>query len=180
MRSTAQTRDQGGCCLRVGGPSLTAAVKAERPAASSAGAPFSAGVLAWAWAKDPGGPHAHPPFCLPSLQWLVAGEWVSRNRQAAEKTGRRRNLITHLQLRSPRANKSRTSCCFLLPPCASPAWSAPSCSPGSALTDRPKPVAPGCIPPRSLTPLPAQHRVGLGEAPRVAVLTCLVIHLDAG
>lgn len=112
--------EPGGLSAPSGRPLPSAAVKAERPAANSAGAPFSAGVLAWAWARDPGGPHAHPPSCLPSLQWLVAGEWVSRNRQAAEKTGRRRNLITHLQLRSPRANKRRTSCCFLLPPCASP------------------------------------------------------------
>lgn len=51
-------------------------------------------------------PHAHPPSYPPFLPWLVAGEWVSRNRQAAEKTGRRRNQITHLQLRLPRANKS--------------------------------------------------------------------------
>lgn len=51
-------------------------------------------------------PHAHPPSRPPVLPWLVAGEWVSRNRQAAEKTGRRRNQITHLQLRLPRANKS--------------------------------------------------------------------------
>nr|CAI9702989.1 unnamed protein product [Rangifer tarandus platyrhynchus] len=43
-------------------------------------------------------PHAHPPSHPPFLPWLVAGEWVSRNRQAAEKTGRRRNQITHLQL----------------------------------------------------------------------------------
>lgn len=51
-------------------------------------------------------PHAQPPSHSPFLPWLVAGEWVSRNRQAAEKTGRRRNQITHLQLRLPRANKS--------------------------------------------------------------------------
>lgn len=51
-------------------------------------------------------PHAPPPSLPPFLPWLVAGEWVSRNRQAAEKTGRRRNQITHLQLRLPSANKS--------------------------------------------------------------------------
>ena len=51
-------------------------------------------------------PHAHPPSHPPFLPWLVAGEWVSRNRHAAEKTGRRRNQITHLQLQVPGANKS--------------------------------------------------------------------------
>lgn len=165
MRSTAQTQDQGGCCLRVGGPSLTAAVKAERPAASSAGAPFSAGVLAWAWAKDPGGPHAHPPFCLPSLQWLVAGEWVSRNRQAAEKTGRRRNLITHLQLRSPRANKSRTSCCFLLPPCASPSVVRSQLQPRLGSNRSPQTGSPGVHTPSKPDPTacPAQGGIRGGS-----------------
>lgn len=107
------------------------------PAASAPGArgrwPWRCECAPRAWARDPDRrsptpilppPTPHPPF----LPWLVAGEWVSRNRHAAEKTGRRRNQITHLQLRARRANKSGASCCYFITLAASPAPGAPSCS----------------------------------------------------
>lgn len=118
---------------------------------------------AWAQARDPDGrsPHAHPPSHPPFLPWLVAGEWVSRNRQAAEKTGRRRNQITHLQLQYPGLIKAELPVVSLLPPSASP---SPSPLPAAArdLTDGQKPVASESR--TTLLPqiLPSvQHRSGL-------------------